>query len=349
MLSRRAATEARIHLEPESEEANLSVRSFLAAAILLPTALAAQQFELRQQTGRWYKGNTHTHTINTDGDSPPDTVARWYKSKGYNFLVISDHDTITEPRSLSRWADTAFILVQGEEVTARYQGVPAHLTAIGLQRIVKPIAAPSLLETLQNNADLIRAAGGVTIINHPNYRWSLNRDVIARTNGIALFELFNGHPYTYSAGGGGSPSTEVIWDSLLTAGKRIYGVASDDAHWWKQWGEDAVNPGRGWVYVQAERLDPTEIVRSLNEGRFYASTGVALESFKIEPNALDIAIAQDRDFRYTTYFIGDGGRVLAQVHGLRARYELKPGVTYVRAKVVDSGGRAAWTQPAFIR
>jgi hypothetical protein len=311
--------------------------------------LTAQQFEQRQQTGRWYKGNTHTHTINTDGDSPPDTVARWYKTHGYNFLVISDHDTITEPRSLSRWADTAFILVQGEEVTGRYQGAPVHLTAVGLQRIVKPITAPTLLGTLQGNADLIRGAGGVTIINHPNYRWALNRDVMAQTNGIMLFELFNGHPHTHSQGGGGSPSTEVIWDSLLSAGKRIYGVASDDAHWWKQWGEEAVNPGRGWVWVQAGRLDPADIARSLSEGRFYSSTGPELESLRIEPNALELSVKQERDYRYTIYFIGDGGRVLGQADGLRARYELKPGVKYVRAKVVDSRGRTAWTQPAFVR
>ena len=327
----------------------MSIRTILAIAILLPGALGAQQFEQRAQSGRWYKGNTHTHTINTDGDSPPDTVARWYKARGYNFLVISDHDTITEPRSLSQWADSAFILVQGEEVTSRYEGAPVHFTAVGLQRIVKPITGPSLVATLQGNGDLIHNAGGVAIINHPNYRWALNRDAIARTNGIMLFELFNGHPHTHSQGGGGSPSTEVMWDSLLTAGKRIYGVASDDAHWWTQWGEEAVNPGRGWIYVQAERLDPADIVRSLSEGRFYSSTGVQLESFRIEAAALDITVKQDRDYIYTTYFIGDGGRVLAQVDGLRARYELKPGVKYVRAKVVDSRGRTAWTQPAFVR
>src|SRR5262245_48625285 len=113
-------------------------RALLAIIILLPASLAAQQFETRPNAGRWYKGNTHTHTLNSDGDSPPDTVARWYKSKGYNFLVISDHDTITEPRTLSKWADTSFIFVQGEEVTGRYQGAPVHLTAIVPERIVKP-------------------------------------------------------------------------------------------------------------------------------------------------------------------------------------------------------------------
>ena len=27
-------------------------------------------------TRHWYKGNTHTHTLNSDGDSTPDDVAK---------------------------------------------------------------------------------------------------------------------------------------------------------------------------------------------------------------------------------------------------------------------------------
>jgi hypothetical protein len=30
----------------------------------------------QQAQGRWYKGNTHTHTLNSDGDSTPDEVVR---------------------------------------------------------------------------------------------------------------------------------------------------------------------------------------------------------------------------------------------------------------------------------
>ena len=50
---------------------------------------------------KWYKGNTHTHTINSDGDSTPDEVVRWYRQHGYNFLVESPADDST-PRSAAR-------------------------------------------------------------------------------------------------------------------------------------------------------------------------------------------------------------------------------------------------------
>src|SRR5512134_2062007 len=47
----------------------------LALGLVAPSVLAAQ-------TLKWYKGNTHTHTLNSDGDSSPDEVARWYREHG---------------------------------------------------------------------------------------------------------------------------------------------------------------------------------------------------------------------------------------------------------------------------
>ena len=43
---------------------------------------------------RWYKGNLHTHTFWSDGSEFPEYVVNWYKESGYNFLVLTDHNTI---------------------------------------------------------------------------------------------------------------------------------------------------------------------------------------------------------------------------------------------------------------
>ena len=69
----------------------------LAAALLAPAALRsrASQAGSGPAPGRWFKGNTHTHTVNSDGDSTPDEVVRWYREHGYNFLVLSDHNYLT--------------------------------------------------------------------------------------------------------------------------------------------------------------------------------------------------------------------------------------------------------------
>lgn len=46
------------------------------AALAWPLAAIAQQAD---DQPRWFKGNTHTHTLNSDGDSTPDEVVRWYR------------------------------------------------------------------------------------------------------------------------------------------------------------------------------------------------------------------------------------------------------------------------------
>ena len=45
---------------------------------------------------RWYKGNTHTHSLWSDGDGAPEHIADWYKSHGYQFLVLSDHNILQD-------------------------------------------------------------------------------------------------------------------------------------------------------------------------------------------------------------------------------------------------------------
>lgn len=41
---------------------------------------------------RWYKGLFHCHSLWSDGKAFPEQVADWYRSHGYNFLGISDHN-----------------------------------------------------------------------------------------------------------------------------------------------------------------------------------------------------------------------------------------------------------------
>ena len=43
----------------------------------------------------WFKGNLHTHTNKSDGDSSPEIVVDWYSNNKYDFLVLSDHNHLT--------------------------------------------------------------------------------------------------------------------------------------------------------------------------------------------------------------------------------------------------------------
>ena len=45
---------------------------------------------------QWYKGNTHTHTYWSDGNAAPEHVIDWYVNNDYHFLVLSDHNILSQ-------------------------------------------------------------------------------------------------------------------------------------------------------------------------------------------------------------------------------------------------------------
>jgi hypothetical protein len=47
-------------------------------------------------TKQWYKGNLHTHSYWSDGDEFPEVIMDWYKSNGYHFVALSDHNILAE-------------------------------------------------------------------------------------------------------------------------------------------------------------------------------------------------------------------------------------------------------------
>lgn len=324
----------------------------LGAAGVSPPLVGQTTFEVPDLDGlRWFKGNTHTHTTGSDGDSSPDYVARWYRDHGYQFLVLSDHNTLTDPATLSDLTlDGSFLLIPGEEVTSSYENRPVHVNGLNLPRLVEPYRGESIVATIQGNVDAIREVEGVPHINHPNFGWAFGADELAQVRNDRLLEIFNGHPDVHNAGGGESPGLEQIWDALLSGGKRIYGIAVDDAHHFQgEFAADRANPGRAWVSVLAPRLDAAEIMASLEAGRFYASTGVVIERLAVADRRIELTIAPRGNAKYTTAFIGDGGRVLQTVHGTSPSFELTGGTSYVRAVVRGSRGDRAWIQPVFVR
>ena len=44
----------------------------------------------------WQKGNLHTHSFWSDGDDFPEMIIKWYKDNGYQFIALSDHNTISQ-------------------------------------------------------------------------------------------------------------------------------------------------------------------------------------------------------------------------------------------------------------
>ncbi len=329
------------------------MKPFLVSASLLFFSLtpSTREFELVETSGlQWFKGNTHAHTTKSDGDSPPEVVALWYKNHGYRFLVISDHNVFTDPKTLSSLMDSSFLLIPGEELTSGYQKKPVHINGLNIPHVLDPQQDSSLLGTIQKNIDEVRRVEGAPHINHPNFRWAIDQETLLRVQRYRLLEIFNGHPLVNNYGGGGKPSVEQMWDVLLTNGHRVYGIAVDDAHHFKEeFAAHRSNPGKGWVSVRARSLNAQEIVRNLEAGLFYASTGVELKDVLVAKQTITISIAEKSDAKFRTDFIGDNGKILLHSEENPAVYQLRDDVKYVRAKVYDSAGSVAWVQPVFVR
>jgi hypothetical protein len=327
--------------------ATFTILAALTLSLRPPSAVSAQSAGLR-----WYKGNTHTHTLNSDGDSAPDDVARWYREHGYQFLVLTDHNVLTRVDGLNAvlGADDRFLIVKGEEVTDQIEGKPIHINGLDVSERVEPQHGPTVSAIIQNNVDAIRRAGGIPHVDHPNFQWVISADDLQRVEREKLFEIYNGHPQVNNLGGGGVPGMEEVWDRLLSSGKEIYGIADDDAHVFKQPGNPNVpGPGRGWVVVRAERLAPRPIVEALERGSFYASTGVELRDYEVSDTSITITIREQAFSKYRVHFIGSNGRILKETTSSPASYTFTGDERYVRAKILDSNGRVAWTQPVFRR
>ena len=72
---------------------------------------------LQGASAAWWKGNLHTHTLWSDGDDFPEMVADWYKSRGYHFLALSDHNQM---QAGDKWVNQAR-LAEKELTVERYR------------------------------------------------------------------------------------------------------------------------------------------------------------------------------------------------------------------------------------
>jgi len=323
---------------------------------------------------KWFKGNLHCHTTESDGNATPEFVTRWYRRHGYDFLVLSDHNhlTLLEYGAGKRRFKRP-LMIPGEEISAQIMGgtVPIHINGIGISRVLEPIDAGGVLPTIQANVNAILGAGGIASINHPNFHWAFGHEEIKQVTGASLLEIFNAHPATNTWGGSGRPSHVEIWDRVLSADRVIFGVATDDSHQYTDFTPAMDNPGRGWVVVRAKELSQEAIVEGLASGDFYSSTGVMLTDLELSPDILRVKVRTEGDKVYGVKFTGRDGAILAEsvVFGplfgpsgedtpgppwdrgtseSEATYRPRGDEGYVRATVSAPDGYHAWTQPVFL-
>ncbi len=319
-------------------------------------------------SGKWYKGNLHSHSTVSDGTYSPEELKEVYKRHGYSFLALSDHRIFYAHKSLN---DSSFLIYPSMEgnMTA-----PGEMSGCGGYRAyhMQVLYAPNLaadhplcegerieapLKTTwdhyyasaQTYIDSMRSRGNLVTINHPI--WSrLTYADLAALNGYFAMEIYNSE---CALDGMDAGEGTVLWDLLLREGKKIWGIATDDCHNRDKpdgkalEGSPRFSSCRGWVQVYATELSVSAIGQALSEGRFYSSTGPEISRFEVKDGTVFLSCSPVQKIE----LIAEPCRALgysdlaAQL--TEAVWKLDGRERYIRAQVTDASGRKAWTNPIF--
>ena len=286
----------------------------------------------------WYRDRDYDFLCFTDHNTLATSKGRWVdiskKTTGkdaYEKLKKRFPDGWVEERSrdgktevrlktyeevVAKVAREDFLLIQGEEVTDRFERLPVHLCATNIKDLIPPLHGKSVTETINNNVNALIAqrerTGQPMIIhlNHPNFGYGVTAEDLMPVRGERFFEVYNGHPGVNNSGDKQHASTERIWDIILT--KRLaeldlgilYGLATDDGHNYHSIPSRKSEPGRGWVMVLAENLKAATLVEAMERGDFYSSSGVKLARVISSPKGLDVEVFAEKGVKYRIDFMG---------------------------------------------
>jgi predicted metal-dependent phosphoesterase TrpH len=294
--------------------------------------------------GRFWRGNLHTHSTNSDGVLPPEEVCRRYRAEGYDFLALTDHFVglwgypITDTTG---YRTEGFTTILGAELHsgAMANGELWHILAVGLPAGFPPSDSPHFTpvegqETAAEIAQRAVEAGAFVAIAHPQWSGLTLADARAVTAAHAV-EIYNHGCAT----GCDRPDGFAIADLLLTEGRRLTMVATDDAHF------SEPDHFGGWVMVKAEANEPEALLDALKAGHFYSTQGPELRDVRIEGNRVIVESSAVSSVVAIGWGTGAKG-----VHGHSMTRTEVPldrllGSPWIRVSVIDAAGKRAWSNP----
>jgi hypothetical protein len=281
------------------------------------------------EEGRWFKGNIHIHTKNSDGSLSPEEIVKIYRENNYNFLFITDHNKITDYKS--PFSD--FLIIKGVEFNKN----GFHILGLDLNEIFD-------IENLspQEIINKINELGGFSVICHP-YWSALKSQEIITLSGFIGIEIYNNNCEKEK----GKGYSNIHYDEILGDGYKLFCFAVDDAHY--HFDEHRENDICGsFIMVKAKSFKKEEIVSSIKNGLFYSSTGVIIENMEIENNKIKISFTPSKEVDFIGYgptgrrFSGKGNEINY------ADYEIKGNERYIRIEITDKENKKAWTNPIYL-
>lgn len=109
---------------------------------------------------RWFKGDTHLHTVNSDGHLHQYELIERCKKLGLDWIIITDHnfDTVKET-----YSSDGLTVIKGQEVTGDNGHVNVWGEAVGFE----PPYDLSCIESYKKIMKKAKENGAVVSVNHP--------------------------------------------------------------------------------------------------------------------------------------------------------------------------------------
>jgi hypothetical protein len=235
--------------------------------------ISAISFQSTAFAGQWYKGDLHSHSHHSDGDSSVADVIASVEGKGLDFFALTDHDSHMDGNP-THWSDPDYV----SEDTVLLYGIE-WTTGNGHANVWAswPYDYSDLWSTNQNDdpASAVSAAhnvGALFSINHP-LRIDWEYPVIEGTDCI---EIWNG-PMVIN---NNYKATHDFWDDILMERRKVTGVGGSDTHYLN--GPIAPFTGHGkpttWVYANSK--DAEAILSGIAEGK--VSISYSLDAPRLE-------------------------------------------------------------------
>lgn len=283
-----------------------------------------------RQSGQWYRGNTHSHSTESDGRLSIADRFSAYQDAGYDFLVLTDHRKVND---VGAYSSSDFLAISGSEVhpSNPYGGPTYHFVAINIHTAVN-------CAKMHPNAvlDEIKEQGGEAVLCHPYWCGHTITDYLPLRNYFAI-EVYND-----TCMGIGKGFSEQSWDDLLDKGGPVLGIASDDSHGTEH---DCFH---GWIMVKAEELTLDNIMESLRTGAFYSTLGPEIIDIDLQDNQISVKCSEAQSIVFKAErsrgrrFVSSNGTLLTE-----ASYSVPAHTKYVRIEVTDVTGKKAWSNPFF--
>lgn len=288
-----------------------------------------------------------------------------------------------------------FLMVASEEITINEPDNRVHMIVANIAEEILPQIRETVPATIKDTINTVleqrdrpeppmyrnysqygpmRESVGQPMIPHlahPNWLDGHTVEEMVEVENLRFFEVYNGSRSAQNTGKGQKiKDLDRKWDIMLA--RRLgelnlgilYGIAVDDAHDYEDSTRHIVRPGRGWIMVRSPFLTPECLVRAIEAGDFYASTGVTMRSINSDGSHLSVEVAPAEGVAYTIEFIGtrrgydtasetvpnaadrysdDIGVVLETVEGAKATYTFQGDELYVRAKITSSKPKENWS------